>query len=599
MKLKYFKAERFRSLKEFELELDDFLVLIGENNHGKSNFFYALDLLLSSTVRGVDIDCFFNHIGEKPIILTAKFENLTLAELEKLRPWTVDDILTISKEYEIDANEKVTVNYYALMEIPEEEWLSEDFPDYRNREIVSRLPICEFLPSTGAITKEIYKQAIDQFKEHYRNKINYKVEKRKNPAGYKQVLDGYLPEFHLVPAVRDVTDETKTTTPSTLLSKVLNVVITKIAHQNPAFQKLQEATQEIKKLIEGETPEQKITEIKELEQRISQELAIWDVGISIGIDAPDLEKVFQLGTNVTIDDGFKTDVAQKGHGLQRSLLFALMRIWADETRRHQAEETGVLRERANIFAFEEPELFLHPQIARATYDALKEISVKEQIFVCSHSPYCINLEDYRKLVIIRKRCHEDGTKSFRVKQDLFENDFEKKKRFNMVRYFNPDRNELFFARKVILVEGATEKSAFPALARRIGCFDHKISIIDCGSKFNLVLFMIVLNAFQIHYFVIHDEDPVEKDLEVGGQKYNEDKLRKATKCFMENENIREALDDTLGIIRILRPNFESLLGITKTHADKVGKPYAAVEIIEDNSKVILEELKAIVKEAYS
>jgi putative ATP-dependent endonuclease of OLD family len=599
MKLRYFKAQRFRSLKEFELNVDDFLVLIGENNHGKSNIFYALDLLLSSTVRGVNSDFFYKYVTDNPIILTSRFEDLTTEEMEKLEPWTVDRTLTISKEYFLDSAGKVTVNYYALMEEPEDEWLSEDFEDYSNRGTIAPLPISEFIPPSGKITKLIYKQAIEQYKVKYGNKIRYKTEHRKNPAGYKQVLDGYLPEFYLVPAVRDVTDETKTTSASTLLSKVLNVVVRRIARQNPAFQDLQQAVQNIKKLIEGESPDQKIIEIRELEQRISKELALWDIKVAIDVNAPDVERVFQLGTSVTLDDGFKTDISQKGHGLQRSLLFALMRVWAEETRKHQTEESGGLRERANIFAFEEPELFLHPQVARATYEALKQVSEIDQVLLCSHSPHCINLEDYRCIVIVRKKSMEEGSKCFRVSQDLFEGDSDKKKRFNMIRFFNPDRNELFFARKVVLVEGPTEKAALPAIARRVECFDHRVSVIDCGSKFNLTLYMMVLNAFKIPYLVIHDEDPIDPELDIGGSRHDVEKLRGAKKVYEESRNIEVTIDPNIGKIEVIKPEFENLLGISETHAKKVGKPYAAIERIEDETKSIPSELEGLVREAYS
>lgn len=174
-------------------------------------------------------------------------------------------------------------------------------------------------------------------------------------------------------------------------------------------------------------------------------------------------------------------------------------------------------------------------MCRATYESLKEISKAEQIFICTHSPFFINMEDYRHIVIVRKLDPETGTIVHRVSEELFEGDAEKKKRFNMVRFFNPDRNELFFARKVVLVEGATEKVVLPLLARRIGCFDHTVSIIDCGSKFNLTLYITVLNAFRIPYLVIYDVDPVDPELCPGGLRYDSDKFIEAQRTFKENE----------------------------------------------------------------
>jgi CRISPR-associated exonuclease Cas4 len=578
MKLRKFKAEHYRSLRDFELDIDDFTVLIGENNHGKSNFFYALDLLLSSAVKGVDPRIYFNHDTSRPVVLTARFEELTPAELDKLQPWTVDGRLTISKEYAFDTSGRATVDYYALMRVPEEEWLDEDFADYSKRQVVGKLPIASYLPQTERITKEAYQRAVQKFKEEHADEIRYRIERRKNPAGYKQVLDGYLPELYLVPAVRDIADETKAATTTTLLGRVLRVVVQRIARQNPAFQELQQAVENLKRLIEGEKPEDKIAEVRELESRLTKELSTWGVGVNISVEVPDIEQVFRLGTTVTLDDGLQTDVSRKGHGLQRSLLFALIRVWAAESRRSTEEDEGTVRERSNIFAFEEPELFLHPQIARATYDALKEISATDQVLLCSHSPYFVNLEDYKHIAIIRKASVDTGTKAFRVTTDLFEGEGERKKRFTMMQFFNPDRNELFFARKVVLVEGPTEKAALPALARRLGCFDHRVSVIDCGGKNNLILYMTVLNAFSIPYLVLHDEDA-------------------GPEAEKENESIRKNLG-SLGQVRVFEPNFDVALGVSQSDAGRLGKPYAAISLISDESWTVPEPIAEIVRCAY-
>jgi len=597
MKLRWLHIKGFRSIQDVEFEVDDFLCFIGQNNHGKSNIFQALALFLSSGTRRVTPDIFFRSPTEtaKEIVIEAKFEDLSRAEMEKLGPWTVDGVLTVSKKYWIDGD-KPQVSYEALMKIPKEEWLREDFEHYNNREVVSALPIAEFLPESGRITKQAYQEAIEKYTKAYPDKIEWMEERRENPAGYKQVLDGYLPEFHLVPAVRDVTEETKPTGP-TLLSRLLDVIISRIARQNPAFQRLQEAVQEIKILIEGESREGKLAEIRELEERLKQELTPWNIELSIGVDAPNIDRIFQLGTNIKLDDGIETGVGEKGHGLQRSLIFALMRVWATEAARVQAEEVKETRERSHIFAFEEPELFLHPQMCRATYESLKQISSTDQVFICTHSPHFIDMEDYRHIAIVRKPNLEKGTQVIRVQKELFEG--ERKKRFNMLRFFNPDRNELFFARKVVLVEGATEKAVLPLLGRRIGCFDHKVSIIDCGSKFNLTLYMEVLNAFNIPYLVIHDEDPIDPELEPGGSKHDPDKLKHAQRVFEENQRIKDTLDPAIGRIIQISGEFESLIGISKTKAEKLGKPFAAVEKYAEEGVEIPEDVEQLVREVYS
>jgi len=595
MKLRKVNIKGFRSIRDITFEINDFLCFVGQNNHGKSNIFQALNLFFSSGTKGIIPGIFFRCPTGKEceVVIEAKFEDLSQAELEKLRPWTVDEVFTVSKKYWIEDG-KPQVSYEALMKIPKDEWLREDFENYSDRSVVSGLPISKFLPESGRISKQAYKEAIEKYIEAYPD-IEHIEERRVNPAGYKQVLDGYLPEFHLVPAVRDVTEETKTSG-ATLLSRLLNVIISRIARQNPAFKNLEETFQEIKIMIEGKTPEEKLVEITELEEKLRHELGPWDVGLSIGVEAPDIERVFQLGTSITLDDGIPTGVDEKGHGLQRYLIFALMRVWAAEAMRAQAEEDREIRERSNIFAFEEPELFLHPQMCRATYESLKQISNTDQSLICTHSPHFIDMEDYRHIVIVKKMDLEIGTKVQRIERELFED--ERKRQFNMVRFFNPDRNELFFARKVVLVEGATEKTVLPLLGRRIGCFDHKVSIIDCGSKFNLALFIDVLNAFRIPYLVIHDEDPIDKELKPEGAKYDPDKFKEAKQTFEENQRINNTVNPDIGKIRQITGEFEKLLVISRSQAEKLGKPFAAVEKYANESVKISEDVEKLVRAVY-
>lgn len=449
MKLVSFKAQNYRSLKNFELDLGQFLVVIGENNSGKSTIFRALDLFLSSSVKGVNDDSFYNHDVTLPINLTACFDTLSKQEEEKLNPWTVDGKLIVKKEYRRDSG-KTDVAYSALLRVPKEKWLNEDYDEYNNRNIVSTLPISEFIPSTGRITKEIYKDAIKRYIEKCGDSVEFLIEERKIPAGYKQVLDGYLPEFYLVPAVRDVSEEVKTSS-GALLGKLIGLLSKKVISSNPKFRDLQRAIAELSAIMEGETPDQKLQEIKDLEIRLEKALSDWGVGVDIHIKSPDFLTLMQSGVHVELDDGLSTSIEEKGNGLQRSLIFALMRVWAEASHSEEKDLDTDIRERSIMFAFEEPELFLHPHISRVTYQALRTLSSTYQILLCTHSAHFVNLEDYKDIVVIRKLNQTEGTSSYKTSGELFEGNSEQKQRFNMIQFFNPDRSEVFFAKRVALV----------------------------------------------------------------------------------------------------------------------------------------------------
>jgi len=93
-----------------------------------------------------------------------------------------------------------------------------------------------------------------------------------------------------------------------------------------------------------------------------------DVKLDIQIDPPDIEKVFELGTRIHVDDGVRTLAEDKGHGLQRAMIFALTTAWAEALRgRTENRENPVFprgRSESVVLLIEEPELFLHPHAQR-------------------------------------------------------------------------------------------------------------------------------------------------------------------------------------------------------------------------------------------
>lgn len=596
MRLVSFKAQNYRSLKNFELELEKFLVIVGENNSGKSTILRALELFLSSNVKGISDESFYNYDVTSPIILTACFDSLSKKEDEELKQWLVDGKLIVKKEYKRDSG-KTEVKYFAVTSIPKEDWLREDYKDYSDRNKITTLPIKEFIPSSGRITKGIYNDAIKNYIEKYRNSVKFVPIERENPTGYKQVLDYYLPEFYLLPAVRDVSEEVKTTS-SALLGKLISIISKKVISSNPKkFEEFQKKIKELSTVIEGETPDKKLQEIKDFETQLQKALSDWDVKVEIRVKSPDLATIMQSGIHVILNDGFATSIEEKGNGLQRSMIFALMRVWADISRSEKEKKNNEAGEHSIIFAFEEPELYLHPHICRATYQALRKLSDVHQILLCTHSAHFVNMEDYKDIVIIRKLNQKDGTTSCKVSGELFEKT-QIKKRFDMIQFFNPDRSEVFFAKHVALVEGATEKALIPLLARRLNKFDYRASIIDCGGKGNLLLYMKVLNAFKIPYVALYDEDPIPNDIKPGQKNYDQEKYNACKSAFELNAKIEKECDHKISMTHMFRGKLEDITRISKSHAEKVGKPYAAIEKYSDDKIEIPRDLQDAIDKIY-
>lgn len=84
---------------------------------------------------------------------------------------------------------------------------------------------------------------------------------------------------------------------------------------------------------------------------------------------------------------------------------------------------------------------------------------------------------------------------------------------------------MFFAKKLLIVEGDTEKMAFPEFAQRMG-FDFDglgSTIIEVGGKRNLIDFVDLALSFEIPVGLVYDTDSSDfkKDERDDEAKYNE------------------------------------------------------------------------------
>ena len=128
---------------------------------------------------------------------------------------------------------------------------------------------------------------------------------------------------------------------------------------------------------------------------------------------------------------------------------------------------------------------------------------------------------------------------------------------------NAAMNEVFFAKRVMLVEGPEDVIAVIATLKALGRItlrpeELEWTVVACGGKEAIPFFQRVLNAFSIPYRVIHDIDirpGMAPDTEANHRRSNEaiEALRRGAQIFQYPIK----LEDSLGLAKHFKDQYSA------------------------------------------
>jgi len=517
MQLTRIRVQNLRCIADSEVKIRDFTSLIGPNNCGKSSFIRGVELLLNQSTPSADE--WRRGSEDQPLIVEGDFDSL--AEWEANAPGVAGVVHEGKIRLRVvalrdEAGEKVTTVYEAFLPRIEIAGFSETWGqvDEAIKAVAAEFEIKGPQWKNSANRDKVRQRVMETMKE--RVTIG-PADWTADNISIKQALQQAIPQAYVVPAVRDASEDAKPGA-KTSFGLLLSRIILPALQESDAYLELLAAVEKIRKRL-GSDDDDQLAQVKQLASSISERLSgMIDAKVRLSMEAPDAGKFVGTSTTLRLDDGTDTRIALQGHGLQRSLVFALIEVLANqEAARGQPGAGDAPRIRATVLLFEEPELFFHPHVMRRLKRALRRLadSAGWQVIVSTHSPFLIDVgEDPLSLAIFKRA---NATTAPTVKQ-LTEDPFAEagaagdREALQATLSFHPSVCEAFFASRTILVEGASELAVLvhqPKLYELAEVNEQaraSCTVVSCAGKWTIAPMAHLLRKFEVPFRVIHDCD---------------------------------------------------------------------------------------------
>jgi len=394
MKISGIRVKNYRSLREVTLDTVSFNVFVGQNNHGKTNLFEA-------------IEWFYTGKGE------------------------------ISEIRHVDAGSEeveVEIEFSGVKEGIERITHSDNQTKLRNA-LGDEDTMCVKRASYAPKDRLLYHPSAKQWK--------------KQPTGTDSAFNNCIPRFEFVEATKNLKD-VSTYKKNTPIEQMLGAVIAEIIAKDPAYDAFHRA-------FDGffQAPDSGVRRtLNDLSEKVRGHLALQFpdcAQVAFKIVEPSIEE-FLKNYETRVNDGVETKAEDKGDGMQRALMLAIIKTHADFRR-----EDALGRE--FIFFLDEAELHLHPTAQRQLKQALLELtSSVDQVFITTHSPVLI-ADDHSRQRIFRVEKVERDTEVHLIsgagKHDVV---------YNLL---GGSPGDLLLPANFLIVEGESEKDFLNGIILRL------------------------------------------------------------------------------------------------------------------------------------
>jgi len=541
MQLSNVSIHNFRSVKDITFDLTKYALLIGENNSGKTNIATALRIFYEDGIK-------YDAKTDFPKFATDDKESWIELEFTT----SPDEQANLKKEYQSDDG---------ILKV--RKYLQSD-----NRDLVKAGQSNIYAYEGQSLSTNLF-------------------------YGAKNISQAKLGSLVFIPELSKTEDAVKTSGPSPLRN-MINFVMKKVIKTSDTFNTLQEAFTTFNTEFREEASKDGFS-LTTLIDDINSNIKDW--GIEFGIDINPIssaDMVKNLISHHLTDkelNNQRVNLACYGQGLQRHIIYTLIRLSAKYVESKEVKKKEWSPD-FTLILFEEPEAFLHPSQQELLNISLNELAQDEtqQILATTHSPLFVsrNVEQLTSLLKVRKAgsitnlyqiadnsvaqlytrnsmlfdffsdklnhdaVDEEVKQAIRTKRlgsDTGSPDDEQRRiDEESLRYFlwlDSERTSAFFAKHVIICEGACEKVLIDHLLNTIwsDLKSKHIYCLDAMGKYNIHRYMNLFGSLGISHSVLYDADS-NQDIQALVNEFLESQKNDYTKVI---DSFEKDLEDFLGI----------------------------------------------------
>lgn len=530
MRIKRVRVQNLRAVKDCTLALDGLTALVGPNGAGKSTFLHAL-MLFQGDMTACKDD-YHNRDTTQDISIQITFTDLPNAVMTAFPKYTSDNELGIKRIIRWKDDETASSLRGCYPGNPDfEDALDESDDDATLKYYVELLEIPKYSNFPELTSASEIRDYLRDWMENNPDKYNARHD---DEVLMGDGVDGAVflkrhVRFLYVPVARDAAVGEMGYSMGTTIEEFLdeipkNMFTKKPTRRNPevTFKAMCDT------IAKGENP----PEFDEIKARATRTLESFAPGSQFELEClptsqdPATPRVEPR----LVEDEYVSPVGMAGHALQRAfvVMTALRQVsWMQ----NRGEPKGGDHEGLSVvLAVEEPELYQHPTRMRhlaalfrsMSQNGLDGVADRIQVVYTTHSPYFVGADRIEQMRMlrkvdggkdkpkttrvwstdmdsIRKRLADAGAAK-RTNRDRLVHDFD--------RILTPMMSEGFFAGKVVLVEGDSDRIAVMRAAEMLGTpLDERgVAVIPCGPKSRLPGPLAMFKELGVRTYAVWDGD---------------------------------------------------------------------------------------------